>query len=378
MRAKSRKLGIEHLDCRILLAADVAVLPDVSSVDDHGRDEIRACFADEVQQIQRVKSEDAADSDFWLDQMSLPTGFEPEGITHGRGQEFFVGGFSYSSFFGPRFGINHPVSDYAGAIYKGNLRTGEGEILVEPTDNLLISGLSYDERTDYLYAATSDAGTLGTATNQGVSIYDGTTGKLIQRFVFVGDGLQINDVWVTRNAVYATDSLSPTLYKIPLGSGGRPSTNWETIHMDGFEQTPTGVNANGLVGSFDGKDLVVVNTRSGILYHVDTETGNTRAIDVQGEQTSFASGDGLYLSGRTLYIMQNQASAGGPGKIAVVQLSGDLSRGTFVKDITSNDFVVPTSIIGHGDSIYAVNSQFAAAVFGDPAAVQSQVVKVKK
>ena len=382
MRPTSRRLNIERLDCRVLLAADVATLTDVASADDHGRDEIRACFAEDVVQrdnspARRTPRQAAANHDFWPDQISLPEGLEPEGIELGKGQDFFVGGFSYSSFFGPLFGLEYPESEMAGAIYKGNLRTGEGQMLVDPTDNLLISGLSYDARTDYLYAATLESGAItGPFIGGGINVYDGTTGQLIQRTVF-GNGLAINDVLVTNKAVYATDSLSATLYKIPLDRGGQPSPEWETVSMDGFDMVPNDFNANGLVGDFDGEDLVVVNVSSGLLYHVDTQSGAATAIDVQGEQTIFESGDGLFMQGRTLYIMQNQASIGGPGKIAVVELSGDLSRGTFVKDITSPDFVLPTTIIGHGDSIYAVNSQFGAAL-DDPSSVQSQVVKVKK
>lgn len=313
------------------------------------------------------------------DLISLPVGFESEGITLGQGPEFFVGGFSFSSVFGPLFEIQHPESNYGGAIYKGNLVTGEGEILVEPTENLLIGGLSYDARTDYIYAVTKDAVEFPVPTpGDGVSIYDGTTGDLIERAVFAVGGLVINDVLVTNNAVYATDSLSTTLYKRPLGSDGQPSGDWETITMDGFEMIDGEFNANGLVGEFDGNELVVVNTESGKLFRVDAENGVTTDITVEGEQSTFPSGDGLYLRGRTLYVMQNQFSAGEPGKIAVVQLSEDLTVGTFVEDITSDDFANPVSIIGLGDSIYALNSQGFAFIFGDPNVVQSQIVKVQK
>jgi hypothetical protein len=84
----------------------------------------------------------------WPEAIAIPTGFEGEGIELGKGHEFFVGANSFSSLFGP-----YPVSELAGAIYKGNLRTGVGDFLVSPTGKSA-SGLSYDPRTDYLYAAT--------------------------------------------------------------------------------------------------------------------------------------------------------------------------------------------------------------------------------
>ena len=381
MKFKSRRLSVEHLDSRVLLAADVATLLEAP----HGHDAVRACFAEDVAEFYsntsaRIPRQAAANKDFWPDQITLPMGLEPEGITAGKGQEFFVGGFSFSSVFGPLFEIEYPVSQQAGAIYKGNLRTGQVEILVDAT-GIPASGMSYDPRTDLLYVATQESNVFPEpSTNAGVTIYNGTTGAVVKSIVF-GNGIVVNDVLVTNKAVFVTDSLSTNLYKISLNNGGQPSSDWDTIDMGeafDMDMVRDDYNANGLVGSFDGKDLVVVNVASGGLYHVDTESGFTERISITGEETEFVFGDGLYLDGRTLYIMQNQAGSNESGKIAVVQLSGDLSEGTFVKNIQSYDFAIATSIIGHGDSIYAVNTGFVDAVFGDPLTVQTQVVKVKK
>ena len=96
----------------------------------------------------------AAAQQNWPDAIAIPIGFEGEGIELGKGHEFFVGANSLSSLFGEAFfGIPHETSEFAGAIYKGNLRTGKGAILSPPTGKS-VSGLSYDPRTDYLYAAT--------------------------------------------------------------------------------------------------------------------------------------------------------------------------------------------------------------------------------
>ena len=72
----------------------------------------------------------AAAQQNWPETIVLPTGFEGEGIELGKGHEFFVGALSFSSFFGEAFfGVPHEPSALTGAIYKGNLRTGEGAIL---------------------------------------------------------------------------------------------------------------------------------------------------------------------------------------------------------------------------------------------------------
>ena len=193
-----------------------------------------------------------------------------------------------------------------------------------------------------------------------------------------GTGITINDCLVTRRAVYCTDSFNADLYKLVLEKGGRlPSTPVvEVIPMSGFEMVP-GFNANGLVGKFDGKQLVIVNISSGVLYRVDTASGEASPIEIEGAEQLFPDGDGLYLNGRTLYIMQNFSD-----KIAVVQLSGDLSGGEFIKNIPGegeiNPLNVATTIIGFGNSLYAINTDFFERIFGNPAEVQSEVVRLRK
>jgi hypothetical protein len=145
--------------------------------------------------------------------------------------------------------------------------------------------------------------------------------------------------------------------------------------MTGFEMDPEGFNANGLVGDFDGKQLVIINISTGVLYLVDTESGAATPISIQGDEQLFPNGDGLYMDGRTLYIMRNFAE-----KIAVVQLSDDLTQGTFIKNIVSDNFAVPTTITGYGNCIYAINTNFLdlTAEGADPTLVQTEVVKVNK
>ena len=70
----------------------------------------------------------------------------------------------------------------------------------------------------------------------------------------------------------------------------------------------------------------------------------------------------------------------------MVQLSDDLTEGTFVKSIACDDCRTPHSLVGFDDSIYAVNSHVLFdpemaeedVIFGDPATVQSEVVRVDK
>ena len=304
----------------------------------------------------------------WPEAIAMPTGMEPEGIELGNGHEFFVGAFSYSS----EFLGAHEHSALAGAIYKGNLRTGEGVILVPPTGKP-VSGLSYDPRTDYLYAAT-----IFDDLDQGVTVYDASSGDAITEIPF-GAGIAINDCLVTRTGVYCTDSFNPDLYKLVLEKGGRLHSTpvVEMIPMPGFVMGEAGFAANGLVGDYDGKQLVIVNISTGVLFLVDTASGEASPIEIEGAEPLFPDGDGLYLDGRTLYILQNFSN-----KIAVVQLSGDLSRGEFIKNIPGGGEINPlrtaTTLIGFGNSLYAINTNIFERIFGNPAEVQSYVVRLKK
>ena len=320
----------------------------------------------------------AAAKENWPEAITIPAGFEAEGIERGKGPEFFLGGFSFSSVFGPAFfGVPHELSESAGAIYKGNLRTGKGAILAPPTGKP-VGGLSYDPRTDYLYAATGFVDLVtGSFTDQGVIVYDASSGDIVTEIGF-GDGIVLNDVLVTRKAVYVTDSVNSDLYKLVLEKGGRlPSTPVvEVIPMSGFEMQP-GFNANGLVGKFNGKQLVIVNITTGVLYRVDTASGEASPLKIEGAEQLFADGDGLYLHGRTLYIMQNFSD-----KIAVVKLSGNFSRGKFIKNIPGegeiNPLNIATSIIGFRNGIYAINTNFFDLIFGNPALVEAEVVRLRK
>ncbi|HET9387412.1 MAG TPA: hypothetical protein VFO67_19910 [Gemmatimonadales bacterium] len=287
--------------------------------------------------------------------IELPDGFFPEGIEVGRGSTFYVG------------------SLLDGAIYSGDLRTGDGSVLVEGEEGLAAVGIKVDERTNYLFVA----GGFGTA-----RVYDAATGELLAGYTLTTvpfPATLVNDVIVTRDAAYFTDSFQPVLYKLPLGPGGAlpDSSDVEEIALGGFEFVPGGFNANGIVATPNGDWLIINNTDLGTLYWVDPNTGEATQIDLGGD--TVPSGDGLLLDGRHLYVMQNFLNT-----ISVVRLSTDLNSGEIVDTITDTAFRVPTTIAEFGSSIYAVNGRFDVAFppfFGGPIPdppLDYEIVKVSK
>ena len=129
-------------------------------------------------------------------------------------------------------------------------------------------------------------------------------------------------------------------------------------------------NLNGIDATADGKTLVAVQTGGGKLYRIDPATGSAKLITLAGGE-SVMNGDGIMLTGRTLYVVQNQNN-----RVAVIALAKDLASGRVVTRLSDSDFSVPTTIDDLGKRLYAVNARFNAVP--DPDAATYQVVQLRK
>jgi sugar lactone lactonase YvrE len=259
----------------------------------------------------------------------LPNGFHPEGIATGRGTDFFVG------------------SLVAGAIYAGNLRTGQGSILIQPQINRQAVGLSVDQRSNFLFVAGGETGD--------AYVYNAETGAEVYVYQFADPPTFINDVVVTREAAYFTDSFSPFLYRVPLGPGGLPygQADVQQIPLGGdFVLVPGEFNSNGIDATPDGESLLIVSSSPGKLYQVDPDSGHATEVDLGGP-SPLPSADGILLDGQTLYVVQNFLN-----QIAVIKLDSDLVTGTIVGYIANPNFQIPTTAAKFGSALYAVNARF--------------------
>ena len=252
----------------------------------------------------------------------VPDGFRPEGIATGPGASFYVGSLA------------------DGSVYRGNLRTGAGEVLVAGAGSPAV-GIEVDRR-NRLWVAGGPAGT--------ARVYDARSGELVREYAFTGAGF-VNDVVVTRRAAYFTDSFTPNLYVVPIGPGGRLG-DASTLPLTGdFQFLPGEFNANGIEAAPNGRTLLVVNSTSGLLYAVDAATGVAAEVDLGG--VSLTSGDGLLRQARTLYVVRNSLN-----EVAVVRLRAGYQTGTVVRTLTDADFDVPTTMARFGSRLYAVNARF--------------------
>jgi sugar lactone lactonase YvrE len=281
----------------------------------------------------------------------LPDGFYPEGIEVGTGHDFYVG------------------SLLDGAVYKGDLRTGEGAVLVDGAANRFLAGLAFDQRSGLLWAAGGDAN--GTA----VFAFDARSGDLVHQIDV--QGAFLNDLVVARDALYVTDSLAPQFWTVPLTNKGAPAGPARAISLGGdFEFVTQGdlpINLNGIAVTPDGGTLIAVHSTLGVLYRIDPATGVATLIDLGGG--AVPSGDGIVLAGKTLYVVENF-----PNTLAVVRLRPDLSSGKIVDAITSDLFRVPATAAKFGNSLYLVNARFDVAppplLGGLPMSIDYDVVKV--
>jgi len=255
--------------------------------------------------------------------IDLPSGFRPEGIAVGAGTTFYTGSLG------------------GAGIYKGDLRTGEGAVFV-PGESRTFVGMKVDDR-GRLWVAGGGTG-LG-------YVFDATTGAELAEFTFNSAPTFVNDVIVTKDAAWFTESQRPVLYRVDIAPDGTIGTV-TTVDLTGKIEFVSGAfNLNGIAATPDGSTLIVVNSATGKLYTIDTETLAVREIDLGGVALTF--GDGILLHGNTLYVVRNRLN-----QIAVVRLSADLSSGSVAGVITDPGFDVPTTIARHGNSLYAVNARF--------------------
>ena len=166
----------------------------------------------------------------------------------------------------------------------------------------------------------------------------------------------INDVVVTKDAAYFTDSTRPVIFKVPIGPGGVLGVPQTLDLTEGDYVHAAGFNLNGIEATNNGKTLIAVQSATATLFTIDPTSGANNAIelkDTAGAPTSVPNGDGLLLKGRTLFVVQNQND-----QVAMIALAKDLGSGTVLTRIGDPDFVVPTTMDDHGKRLYAVNAKF--------------------
>jgi sugar lactone lactonase YvrE len=270
----------------------------------------------------------------------LPDASSTEGIAKGKGSTFYAGDL------------------FGGDIFRGNVRHGTAELFIDAPDGRMAVGMAFHHRHDLLFVA----GGPGLA-----YVYDTRSGATVASYTFDDDPASsfINDVTVTADGAWFTDSLQAKLYFVPIGKRGTPG-DFRTLYLSGPAADTSGeFNLNGIRATDQGRTLIVAHSGTAALYTVDPDTGASALI----AGISVPNVDGLELSGKTLWAVQNFSN-----QITRIRLSDDLTSGAVVKVITSDLFQIPTTAARFGNLLAVVNAKFDTGF--PPTADQYEVVLV--
>jgi len=259
--------------------------------------------------------------------IALPRGLQPEGITGDGASTFYVGSLA------------------DGRVVTGDLRTRETRVLVPGVDGRVAVGMQLDTGSDRLWVAGGPTGA--------VTVYDAGSGEELGRWVTPGS-VFLNDVAVTDDAVYVTDSGRGHLVVVPLGpDGGLPDADGATtLPLTGdIVIDPDDFNANG-IRALDDDTLVLVQSNTGTLFLVDPDSGRTEAVEVSAGE--LVGGDGLELGDGHLFVVRGA----GDDTVAVVRLRADEATAAVEDVVTDRDFDVPTTATFAEGHLWVVNARF--------------------
>jgi hypothetical protein len=274
-------------------------------------------------------------------QIVLPGATSAEGIVKGAGSTFYAGDL------------------FGGDVYRGNLQRGTAELFVDAPPARMAVGMAVDVRHGLLFVAGGFDGT--------AHVYDANTGAAVATYRLADPPSVINDVAVTKDGAWFTDSAQAKLFFVPINASGVLGAQ-RTLQLSGPAADTRGeFNNNGIQATPNGKTLIVAHSEQGALNAVDPTTGASRTIT--GVSVPFV--DGILLTGGELYAVQNFLN-----QIAEIRLSPDLGSGTVVKVVASPLFQIPTTVTRFGDRLATVNAKFDTGL--PPTAGQYEVVIVDR
>ena len=274
-------------------------------------------------------------------------GAPPEGFAIGKGHTAYNGSID-------------------GSIYKVNLRNGQGETLVEAEPDFDVFagdcyklGMRVDPRSNYLFVAG--------CINGDAYVFDADTGEEIMKYQLDdSDFTVINDLAITRDAIYFTDYGQPFIYSLPLSKNGRIPEGEDAataIPLTGdFEvgDNLIGVFANGIAATPDGKTLIIGHSGSSKIFKVDPTTGHADEIIVDPPLNGLFENflDGIVLHDGVLFILSPGWNTAEDDMVQVVVLAEDMLTGTLVGSIIDSDMDGVASGAFHGDSLYVNNARY--------------------
>ncbi|BCW33978.1 hypothetical protein StoSoilA2_00340 [Arthrobacter sp. StoSoilA2] len=253
----------------------------------------------------------------------LPGASSAEGIAAGAGTTFYAGDFGN------------------GDIFRGDVRQQTASLFIDVPDGRAAVGMTADVGNSLLFVAgggTGQAYVYNTDTRQTVAVLQLTTGPAF-----------INDVALTPEGAWFTNSVAAELYLVPVGQDGELGSV-RTLSLSGpANDTTSQFNLNGIAATPDGESLIVAHSGNGALYTVDPATGASEII----EGVSVPAVDGIVVKGNQLWAVQNMLN-----QVSRFVLDDDQESGKLKGVITSGLFKTPTTAALFGDTLAVVNAKF--------------------
>lgn len=253
--------------------------------------------------------------------------------------------------FDPRSG-----SYFVGSVHRRKIieidRTGKQSEYSRPEDGLWsVLGLRVDTARGYLWAASSAVPQMtgfkeSNKGRAGIFKYDLRTRKLLRAFLLpTGESHLLGDLLVDGEGnVYATDSVSPNIYRIDL----RKNEISLFLSSDRFS------SLQGLAFAKRNEELFVADYSKGV-FRIDVAT---KAITQMkpADHVTLLGIDGLYYYRGQLIAIQNGVN---PNRVVRFQLRGNEITETRTLEANHPDFMEPTlgTLIGD-ELIYVANSQW--------------------
>jgi sugar lactone lactonase YvrE len=276
----------------------------------------------------------------------LPGATSAEGIAAGRGATFYAGDL------------------FAGDIFRGNLQRGTAKRFIDAPAGRMAVGMAADLAHDLLFVA-------GGFTGQAY-IYDLRSGATVASYQFAAPATSlINDVALTKDGAWFTDSFHARLYFVPVSRAGIPAPTFRTLAVTGpaaaISPLPELPNLNGIQATANGKTLIVAHSANAQLYTVDPATGASATIT----GVSVPNVDGIVLEAGRLWAVQNFSN-----QVSRIRLRPDLASGVVEEVITSPLFQIPTTAARFGSRLAVVNAKFDTGI--PPTADHYEVIVVDR
>jgi sugar lactone lactonase YvrE len=269
----------------------------------------------------------------------LPGAVSAEGIAAGIGDTFFAGDL------------------IRGDIFRGNVRRGTAEMFIDVPDGRMAVGMAVDVAHGLLFVA----GGPGQA-----YVYDTSTGATVATYQLADPaGSTINDVALTPDGAWFTDSAQAKLFFVPVSAAGDPGEFRELAVTGPAAEIVGAFNLNGIQAGPGGKTLIVAHSGTGQLYTVNSVTGASATI----AGVSVPNVDGIVLQGRRLWAVQQNSS-----QVSVIRLDPGFGSGVVERTITNDLLQYPSTAARFGNRLAVINAKFDTGF--PPTAAQYEVVLV--